>query len=290
MTTAVNTGPPPSTVGELRQVLIDYEANRPRSMQKALGPSELGTPCQQQIARKLLGAPRRPITAPTWAPFQGTAVHASMEEVVGWWNTQLGRQRWLAEDRLQVDPGLPGIDPIEGNGDAYDLDHQMVVDWKHVGKTALNKLCTAKRLGKPPKEQVSQEYRIQAHLYGLGHAKKGRPVKYVRLVLLARDYDYDRSDEWTEAYNPDIAFWAIDRYFATHELIEALDVARQPENIVHVPSAPSPEACHWCVFRRPGEPSSWDGCGGHQPVADQPVTDWLSTLPTSSGAKPAPVR
>jgi hypothetical protein len=41
---------PASTVAELRQVLIDYEAQRPRSMQKELGPSELGTPCQQQIA------------------------------------------------------------------------------------------------------------------------------------------------------------------------------------------------------------------------------------------------
>jgi hypothetical protein len=98
---------PPSTIAELRNILIGYEAARPRSMQRELGPSELGTPCQQQIARKLAGAPRRPITEPTWAPFQGTAVHASMEHVVAYWNTQLGRERWLAEDRLIVDPG-PG--------------------------------------------------------------------------------------------------------------------------------------------------------------------------------------
>jgi hypothetical protein len=128
---------PPSTVAELRDVLIDYEAARPRSMQKELGPSELGTPCRQQIARKLAGAPRRPVTEPTWAPFQGTAVHASMEQVVAFWNAQLGRERWLAEDRLVVDPGPGHYPPVEGNGDAFDTDHAMVVDWKHVGTTAL---------------------------------------------------------------------------------------------------------------------------------------------------------
>ena len=47
-------GPPPSTITELRQVLMDFEASRPRTMQRNLGPSELGTPCQQQIARKLV--------------------------------------------------------------------------------------------------------------------------------------------------------------------------------------------------------------------------------------------
>src|SRR4051812_9182952 len=161
--TTLSTRPstPPSTITELRQVLIDYEANRPRSMQKALGPSEIGTPCQQEIARKLAGAPRRPITEPTWAPFQGTAVHASMEDVVAFWNRQLDRERWLAEDRLTVVEGIPAAVPggpdyptVAGNGDAFDQDHAMVVDWKHVGTTALDKVRAGKRLGKHPAEQV----------------------------------------------------------------------------------------------------------------------------------------
>ncbi|GIE84589.1 hypothetical protein [Actinoplanes regularis] len=211
-------GPPPSTVRELRQVLISYEASRPRSMQRELGPSELGTPCQQQIGRKLAGAPRKPIDAPTWAPFQGTAVHASMEDVVAHWNKQLGRERWLAEDRLVVTPsapntgGRPDYPSVAGSGDAFDQDHDMVVDWKHVGKTALEKLDRALRMGKPTAEQVSPEYRTQGHLYGLGHKAKGRPVRYVRLVLLARDYDYDKSREWTEPYDEEIALAAIGRY------------------------------------------------------------------------------
>jgi len=263
-------GPPPSTVKELRQVLIDYEANRPRSMQKALGPSELGTPCQQQIARKLAGAPRRPITDPTWAPFQGTAVHASMEDVVAYWNKQLGRERWLAEDQLIVDPGLPGpdgnlADGISGHGDAYDLDHQMVVDWKHVGKTALDKLRRGKRMGKPTAEQVSAEYRIQAHLYGMGHARKGRPVRHVRLVLLARSWQYDDSDEWTEPYDPWIAQQALDRYWATLDLLNSLGGPNAGDLIAAAPATPHRDTCTWCPFTRPGQPSGWDGCPGDRP-------------------------
>jgi hypothetical protein len=253
---------PPSTITELRQVLIDFEAARPRSMQTALGPSELGTPCQQQIARKLAGAPRRPITEPTWAPFQGTAVHASMEDVVAFWNAQLGRERWLAEDRLVVDPGPGHYPEIAGHGDAFDLDHGMVVDWKHVGTTALKKLRTAKRMGKPPRDQVSQEYRLQAHLYGLGHENKGRDVRAVRLVLLARSWQYDDSDEWTEPYNPELARWAIERYW---KVVDRL----ADGGLEAVPSSPSNDACHWCPFKRGGQPTDWHGCAGDEAATER---------------------
>lgn len=579
---------PPSTVAELRDILIGYDASRPRSMQVRLGPSELGTPCQQQIARKLAGAPRRPVTEPQWAPFIGTAVHASMEDVVAYWNKELGRTRWLAEDELSVDPGMEGVEPIRGHGDAFDLDTSMVVDWKglsldtplptptgwttmgavpvgdqvlgangkpctvigkspvfdrpcyrvtfedgstvvtdnvhqwpvlvgaamrpfilsteqareqlfstnrtrpqrhlrvattapldlphadlpvqpytlgawigdgsknagtigkpdaelfdHIraegyevsaehrsshgtrtvygligqlraagvlghkaipaaylrastaqrlallqglmdtdgtwnkirsaavftskekalaeqvaelahslgwkarvfeltkhgygltitaydvvftphdlnpfrlsrkadlvrlagstrsrrriirsveptvsvptqcievdspdhtylcgdqmipthnctGVTALNKLRAAKRAGKHPAAQTSAEYRTQAHLYGLGHALKGRDVRWVRLVLLARSWKFDDSDEWTEAYDPGIAYQAIARYYAIHDLLNSLDVASKPDFIAAVPATPG-DSCGFCPFKRPGQPTNWGGCAG----------------------------
>lgn len=260
---------PPSTVTELRQILIDYEAARPRSMQKELGPSELGTPCQQQIARKLAGAPRRPVGEPLWPSFQGTAVHASMEKVVGWWNAQLGRERWLAEDRLVVDPGPGHYPAVEGNADAFDTDHGMVVDWKHVGVTALDKLRTAKRLGKATREQVKQEYRVQAHLYGLGHVNKGRDVRHVRLVLLSRSWQYDDSDEWTEPYDERIAHWALKRYWDVVDQLHDLDVTTNPDAVAAVPSSPSNDACHWCPFKRGGQPSDWGGCAGDEAATER---------------------
>lgn len=258
-------GEPASTVAELRDVLIRYDASRPRSMQRRLGPSELGTPCEAQIARKLAGAPRRRVDAPTWAPWQGTAVHAEMEKVVAYWNAQLGRERWLAEDALQIDA------EISGHGDAYDLDHQMVVDWKHVGSTALLKLARAKRAGKPPAEQISQEYRVQAHLYGLGHELKGRPVRWVRLVLLARSWQYDDSNEWTEAYDTAVVDWALKRYYGIKEQLARLDLFNQPGLITRVPTNPSPDACKWCPFHRPGHATSWDSCIGDTTAQERTV-------------------
>jgi hypothetical protein len=248
---------PPSTVDELHQVLIAYDASRPRSMQVRLGPSELGTPCQQQMGRKLAGAPRRPVTAPAWAPIQGTAMHAEMELILAFWNEQLGRVRWLAEDELQID------DEIRGHGDAYDLDHDCVDDWKYVGTTALKKLRAARRAGLPPAEQVSPEYRVQGHLYGVGHERKGRPVKFVRLVLLARSWQFSDSDEWTEEYQPEIAYRALDRYYATKDLLTAFDVANNPHLIGLVPATPSADTCKWCPFHDPTRPSGWESCRGH---------------------------
>jgi hypothetical protein len=261
---------PPSTVDELHRVLIDYDASRPRSMQTRLGPSELGTPCQQQIARKLAGAPRRPVTAPAWAPIQGTAMHAEMELVLAFWNEQLGRVRWLAEDELQID------DEIRGHGDAYDLDHDCVDDWKYVGATALKKLRAARRAGLPTAEQVSPEYRVQAHLYGVGHERKGRPVKFVRLVLLARSWQFSDSDEWTEPYQPEIAFRALDRYYATQELLTAFDVAANPHLIGLVPATPSADTCKWCPFHRPNQPSGWDGCQGYTGATDRQLAGLIA--------------
>lgn len=286
---------PPSTIAELRDVLIDFEANRPRTMQKELGPSELGTPCQQQIARKLAGAPRRPITEPTWAPFQGTQMHAGMEEVLRFWNSQLGRERWVIEDRLVISGAAAGgpsginLPAIEGNSDAFDLDNDEVVDWKYVGTSAVDKLLTAKRMGKPPREQVSQEYRVQGHLYGFGQAAKGRTVRSVKLVLLARSWKYDDSAEWSEPYDERIALWAIERYYDVVGRVAELDLEHHPDQIIHIPESASNEACHWCPFHRPGQTTDFAGCRGHESEAARPVTDWLSSLP-SSGAALAPVR
>lgn len=286
-------GPPPSTVRELRQVLIDFEAQRPRSMQVALGPSELGTPCQQQMARKLAGAPRQPITEPTWAPFQGTAVHASMEDVVAFWNSQLGRERWLAEDELTVIEGVPAVGgayeypTVRGHGDAFDTDHGMVVDWKYVGNTALDKLRAGIRLGKHPAEQVSVEYRVQAHLYGMGHANKGRDVRSVRLVLLARSWKYDDSLEWTEPYNEEIARKAIDRYWGVADLVHDLGGAQAGDLIAAVPATPGKDVCRWCPFYRPGQPTDWAGCAGDRPP-NVHIARATAGLIEDSGAMTAP--
>lgn len=246
-------GPPPSTLAVMRDVLGDLDASRPRSMQTRVGPSELGTPCQRQLAYKIAGAPRRlPDNRPPWAPMQGTAVHGLMEEALQYHNRQLGYQRWVIEERLHMD------DEISGSGDAFDLDTGTVVDWKHVGTTALREV---KRKTIPNHLLVKQEYRIQGHVYGYGHERAGRDVRWIRLVFLARSHDFNDSAEWTEAYNPNIAINALDRYYATQDLIGTLDVANNPDMWGLVPAVPG-KACTWCPFKRLGGPADGTGCPG----------------------------
>lgn len=256
----VPAGPPPSTVAEMREVLSALDADRPRSRQTALGPSELGTPCQRQIAMKLAGVPRQPEDKrPPWAPMQGTAMHTLMEEALRFHNAQLGRERWIVEEQLTVHPGLGGgVHAIRGHGDAFDQDAGMVVDWKYVGVTTLRDV---KRKTIPNEQLVKPDYRVQAHLYGYGHAAAGRDVRWVRLVFLARSHDYADSTEWTERYQPEIALEAIYRYFGTLDLLDSLKPDVTPALWGVVPATPG-KACSWCPFRRVGGPADSTGCPG----------------------------
>jgi hypothetical protein len=248
---------PPSTLAEMRHALNRFEASRPRTVQTTLGPSELGTPCDRQIALKLAGVQRHERDLP-WAPMCGTAVHGLMEEVLRAENERLGRERWIIEQKVMLD------DELSGHGDAFDTDWGMVVDWKYTGTTARRK---ASRRNVPNDQLVSAEYRTQAHLYGLGHRNAGRPVRFVRLVLLARSHDYAESVEWTEEYREDIAVNAMTRFYNIRDRVTELHgwAAAFPERLADIPATPG-EACKWCPFRRHtppgGAPVDKTGCEG----------------------------
>ncbi len=246
---------PPSTLAEMRHALNRFDASRPRTVQTTLGPSELGTPCDRQIALKLAGVQRHERDLP-WAPMCGTAVHGLMEEVLRRENERLGRERWIIEQKVMLD------DELSGHGDAFDTDWGMVVDWKYTGTTARRK---ASRQRVPNDQLVSMDYRTQAHLYGLGHSNAGRSVRWVRLVLLARSHDYSESVEWTEEYREDIAVAAMTRFYNIRDHVLEVNAAVFPERLERMDAAPG-EACKWCPFRRHtppgGSPVDKTGCEG----------------------------
>jgi len=251
---------PPPTLVEIESALARYENSRPRSVQRTLGPSELGTPCRRQIALKLAGVTRQERGGLPWAPMCGTAVHSLMESVLEAANLRLGRPRWVIEETVNLD------DELFGHGDAYDSDNALVIDWKYTGTTARRK---ASRRSVPNAELVSPEYRVQAHLYGLGHANAGRPVTHVRLVMLARSHDFRESVEWTEEYRPDIALDAMTRFYKTRDDMHNLDGINHPENLAAIEATPG-EACKWCPFQRPGPEVDATGCAGMTASATDP--------------------
>lgn len=254
---------PPSMLPGIQALLRDFDESRPRSQQKRPGPSELGTPCGRQLAYKIAQYKGAQIAEPNdrglkWAALQGTMMHRLMEEVLEWENGRRagepGFDPWDVEAEAVID------DNIRGSSDAHQ--RVTVVDWKYTGKSKLDKLRSAKRRGLPPKEQITQEYRVQTHLYGLARELRGLPVKWVRIILLARSYDFTESEEWTERYDPRIAAWAVNRYYRLDELVDELNLAEHPERWVEVPSSPSGDACHFCPFKRPGGDADDTGCPG----------------------------
>src|ERR1700722_13563414 len=60
---------------EMKQLLRDYAARFPRSLQKHLGPSELGEKCDRQVVMKMAGLTSVNTVSDPWASFMGTSGH-----------------------------------------------------------------------------------------------------------------------------------------------------------------------------------------------------------------------
>lgn len=237
---------PPSTVVELEQILARFEADKPRTRQTALGPSEVGVECQRALAYRLLNTPTKPDDRLPWAPIIGTAVHAAIAEALEADNARLGRQRWIVENRVH-----PAAD-LAGSCDAYDVDNRLVCDWKVVGDKSLARLPGA----------MSLEYETQAHIYGLGYENAGHPVEWVRICLLARSsHDFRQSREWTRPYDRGLAERALARVADTRKLITGLRLAEGDAGWSQVPAQLS-KPCSWCKYWKAGDRPTRTGCPG----------------------------
>lgn len=261
--TSMPAGPPPPTLPVLRDILTAHDANSARSVQTAIGPSEIGEPCQRALAYRLTGTPTSRTETIPWAPIQGTAVHAYIADALQAHNEQLGRERWIVEERVHCD------DEVSGSGDAFDTDTATVLDWKVVGDSTLD-WCRPNPRGRPPRPdgRMKPVYRTQAHLYGLGHQRAGRDVRWVRIVLLSRSHDYAKGTEWTEAFDPELAIRALMRMYATQDLARDLDLANNPALWAVVPAEVG-DGCRFCNYHRPGGPADGTGCPGDVAAADR---------------------
>lgn len=187
---------------------------QPRSQQKLIGPSEIGTDCDHCLAAKLAGwdETEREVA---WLPFIGTAVHAeiaSMFEADNARATAAGnRPRWRVEKRVEV--GTIGGHPISGTCDLYDTFDGIVIDWKIVGAATLR---TAKAGAKPV-------YRVQGQLYGLGQENAGHTPREVAIAHLPRNaMSLAQAVIHVEDYDPEIAHQALARANKIHANLQAL--------------------------------------------------------------------
>lgn len=224
---------------ELYRLVIDFENSRPRTMQKAIGVSEFGHPCARRIAYKESGFPEPADGASDpWLAIIGTATHTWLASALAWRNAQLGYERYLIEQRVEVAPGL------FGNTDVYDRDKYRVIDHKIVGKTRHDKY----RLQGP-----SPEYEVQGHSYGQGWVNKGYRVDTVAIAFYPRFTDIGRAlYVWSAPFDKELVVRALNRLNTIRELVARLNPAADPSQFTRIPRKPERD-CIYCPFYKPGE-------------------------------------
>lgn len=233
---------------DLRDMVLAYENSRDRSVQTNIGPSEIGKPCTRCLARHALGIPveRESRFADPWCAVIGTAVHAWLAEAAEHSNETAGEEWWLTETRVHPHPDVM---PSGGNADLYDVIRKTVIDHKVVSP---DRLKAYKRNG------PGLQYRRQAHLYGLGYHRLGKPVENVAVAFWMRGGRLSDLYVWTEPYDPAFALEAITRYRTIREQALAIGPAILP----HLPA----------------DPDCWD-CGGKDvdltSIHPNPATDQI---------------
>jgi hypothetical protein len=241
-------GSDPSLLGdELLGLIRAAMDNAPRTLQRAIGPSEIGSPCALKIGHKLAGT--APCNASPYADGLkatfGTGMHSWLAETfavlnAGW------PARWLIEQRVDI-AHLPGLD-LAGTCDLFDRVSATVVDWK---------TTTVKRIRDYRANGPGQQYRIQAHCYGLGWVNRGEPVERVALLFIPRDGLLSQSYYWTEDYDPALALAAAQRVSG---IATALALAPVADVLRMLPRAA--DYCTFCPYYRTGATDRAEACPG----------------------------
>jgi len=234
---------------ELREIITGHAARAPRSVQTSLGPSELGSACDRQVAAKMAGLHGTNHVSDPWPSIVGTAVHAWLAACFEQHNVQTGMLRWLAEHRVTPHPDHPGT------ADLYDAVERCVVDHKVLGPSTLAKLHAT---------GPSRKYLVQLLLYGRGYRNLGLPVDRVALVAYPRGgATLDGLYVWDRPYTPEDDE-ILEAVFAQTRIRQQYATALREGQISlrDVPACPDDDECFYCPYYRPDQPLSNAGCPG----------------------------
>lgn len=235
--------------GDLRDVIERAILEHPRSLQKAIGPSEIGTPCDRKLGYKLAEWPTVQPAQASWRPTVGTAVHAWLAEAFARENAALGWDRWVIEQRVAA--GRIDGEPLTGSCDLFDLLTGTVIDWKIVGPASLK----AKRAARSP----GRAYRVQVHTYALGFEQLGgHAVHNVAVFFLPSAGELGDGYYWTEPYDRMLAVEAINRADGIAAAVRAPGMAE----MVLPQLRTAEDFCERCEWWWPGSTDARVACPG----------------------------
>jgi hypothetical protein len=230
---------------ELTEIINWWSRNTPRNKQVAVGPSDLGTPCDRELAYRIAGLG----TVQSGDPLPsivGTATHSWMAEAVTQFERHHGFKRYGVEMKVAPHVVLPG------STDLYRHEQQLVLDWKFPGPDVFREMR---------KQGFSHRYRVQLNLYGLGHIRAGRPVRNVGIVAMSRSGSL--RDMWVkiEPYDEKVAMDALSRMYRLGDFIDKEGILDDPSRWSMIDPTPS-RLCGYCRMYRSGGPADGTGCPG----------------------------
>lgn len=232
--------PPRDPTGVRDAAIASIEAlqnSHPRTLQRALGPSEVGEDCARQLAYKLMDHPEAPFRGhDPWPSFLGIAAHARMAEALDHWN-RMHPGTWHTERRLFI-PGV--LDGGAGQSDAFYTPSGTTVDWKVLGDTTYREIV---------QNGPGRKYRTQGHVYGLGWAWAGFQVNTVAIGVFGRAKPLSGLHVWSEPFNPALAMAELQRVADIRKVVDWIQAHNIDPKIV--PSVPG-KSCFYCPFR--GDP------------------------------------
>jgi hypothetical protein len=169
----------------LRSALITYDKQRPRSQQKALGPSSIYD-CPRRVWH---ASHDTQITNHTegLSAILGTAIHTLIAEAI-----QL--EDPFGDDFL-IETTVEGLGR-KGHCDLFIKSAGMVIDWKTINKNGLSKF--------PDQPKVMQ---VQA--YGVLMEEMGYEVKEVCLVAICRDGAMKDIKSWRAPYDREVGLTGL---------------------------------------------------------------------------------
>jgi len=230
---------------ELKTLIRNASVNAPRSLQKTLGPSEIGHGCSRRLAysvarpdmteeKKILPY----FKMDPWPSIMGTAGHAWLAEAVELENVRLGYERWISETKVTAwDDVEGGI----GTCDLYDTQSESVFDFKINGPTQFKKYV---------KNGPSKTYIGQVNVYGKGYKQRGRVVRKVGVLFIPRAGLLRDAHLWMDDFDEALADSLHDQVKLITEVTAALDVKNNPKNFQLIPITPG-SACEWCHHATP---------------------------------------
>ena len=181
---------------QLISIIKWADRNSPRSLQKTIGPSEIGDPCDRRVAYRIAEVPEVNDRFDPWAAIVGTSIHAWMDDAIKAYVLHTGDASWKSENRLPIS----GV--VSGTSDLFNLAEHCVIDHKGAGPSVMRKVL---------KDGPGVGYVVQIQLYGWGYEQLGYEVKKVALAFYPRAGWLRDMYVWTADYDRNVAIRAMQR-------------------------------------------------------------------------------